>query len=335
MSNNKRKKINVVANGLIDSSRRNLLTGALGFGLATAIPVTAQVEKDDDRSPKAEESSTVVREFEGRSAFITGGARGIGYATAEVLAKAGANIVLYDVAKQIQHVKYPLATIEDLLKAKANIEALGVKCIAIQGDVRDGVKLKASMNRAVAELGRLDMVIVNAGITQTGALENFSEEEVDVVLDINLAGAVKTVQAAIPIMRKQNSGRIVLMSSITGRVGSDNFAIYCASKWGMIGLAKSTALILRKSNVTCNAVCPSLVNTKLLNNKYVLSSLIPDNPSIEAFNTRAKQMHILPVGLYEPVHVANTVKFICSDAAAYISGDVFDIAAGINARFNA
>ena len=103
--------------GPSDPSRRSLLAGSAGLGLAAAVPAaTAAAQSAETRS----------REFAGRSAFITGGARGIGYATAEALARAGADIMLYDVAGQIEHVKYPLATPEDLAKVKANIEALGV-----------------------------------------------------------------------------------------------------------------------------------------------------------------------------------------------------------------
>ncbi|MEM7126987.1 MAG: SDR family NAD(P)-dependent oxidoreductase [Chloroflexota bacterium] len=239
--------------------------------------------------------------------------------------------MLYDVAEQIDLVRYPLATIEDLEAAKAEIESRGVQCIAVQGDVRDGAKQKEAMEQAVSEFGSLDMVIVNAGVTQLGPLNVLTEEEVSLVLDINLAGAIKTVQAAIPIMQEQNSGRIVLISSITGRSGSANFPVYSASKWGMIGLAKGTAQLLAPNNVTVNAVCPSLVNTKLLINDYVLEALIPSNPTYEAFNEGAKTRHLLPVGLYEPAEVANTIRFICSDAAHYISGDVFDIQVGLAA----
>ena len=310
-----------------DPSRRRFLTGAAaaaaGVGIAGCSNPAAFAGVMN--------SAQAEREFEGRSAFVTGGARGIGFSTAQVLASAGANIVLYDVAQEIEGVRYPLATAEDLAKAKAEIEGMGVKCIAIQGDVRDGAKQKAAMDQAVSEFGSLDFVIANAGITQLGPLDVLSEEEIALVLDINLAGAIKTVQGAIPIMREQNSGRIVLMSSITGRAGSANFPVYSASKWGMIGLAKGTAQLLAPHNVTVNAVCPSLVNTKLLINDYVLEALIPDNPTYEAFNAGAKTRHLLPVGLYEPVEVANTIRFLCSDAARYISGDVFDIQAGLAA----
>ena len=307
-------------------SRRTLLAGAAGLGLATGFASAASATGHTGDRPL---------EFAGKSALVTGGARGIGYACAEALARAGANIVLYDVAGQIDHVPYPLATAEDLAAAQSSIEALGVGCIAVQGDVRDGAGQRDAANRAVAEFGSLDIAIANAGITQVGLLDEFSEAEVDVVLDVNLAGAIKTVQAAVPTMRAQNSGRIVLMSSVTGRAGSEYFPIYSASKWGMIGLTKSTARLLGPFNVTCNAVCPSLVHTKLLDNDYVLGAMIPDNPTAEALDAGARQRHILPVGLFGAEHVAAAVTFLCSDAASLITGDVFDVAGGINSGFPA
>ena len=306
----------------VDPHRRTVLASAAGIAAGlVAAPAAAQTES--------------AREFAGRTAFVTGGARGIGRACAEALAAAGADIVLYDIAGPIDLVPYPLATPQDLAAAKAAVEDHGVRCLAIQGDVRDAAAQRQAVDRTVAEFGSLDMAIVNAGITQIGPLEEFSEDEIAVVLDVNLAGTIKTVQAALPVMRAQNAGRLVLMSSVTGRAASERFPVYSVSKWGVIGLAKATAQLLGSANVTCNAVCPSLVRTKLLENDYVLSALIPDNPTFEAFDAGARQLHTLPVGLFGPEHVADTVKFLCSDAASLISGDVFDIAAGINARFPA
>ncbi len=315
-----------------DLGRRQFLTNAAATAATVAAVGAGITGASSAFSQSEDKGEDGNKEFAGRCAFITGGARGIGFATAQVLAEAGANIVLYDIAGQIEGVKYPLATEEDLANAKREIEALGVGCIAIQADVRDGALQKEVMGQAVTEFGSLDFVIANAGITQTGTLDSFSEEEVSLVLDINLAGAIKTVQAAIPIMREQNSGRIVLMSSVTGRNGSPAFPIYSASKWGMIGVVKGTAQLMGPHNVTVNAICPDLVHTKLLDNEYVLNSLFPDNPTFEAFNEAAKQFHPLPVGLFEAVHVGNLIRFICSDSAKYISGDVFDIQAGANSQ---
>lgn len=309
---------------LEDPARRTLLAGAAGIGLAASLATAAPAA---DGTPNAE--------FAGKTAFVTGGARGIGYACAEELAKGGANIVLYDIAAQPPEVPYPLATTEDLASAKSNIEAFGVSCLAIQGDVRDSEKLKDAVQQAVSQFGSLDHLIVNAGITQLGLMGRFTDEQIQTVLDINLSGAIKTIQAGLPVMRDQKSGRIVLISSTTGRAGSEDFPIYSASKWGMIGLTKSTALSAAKDNVTCNAVAPTLVRTKLLDNAYVLGALSPENPSFEVFNEVAKTIHPMPVGFYEPARIGQAVKFLCSEGAALVSGEVLDVGAGANARFNA
>ncbi|WP_421726580.1 SDR family NAD(P)-dependent oxidoreductase [Bauldia sp.] len=305
-------------------TRRSILTTAAGLGAAAvAGPAAAQAAQASD-------------EFTGKTAFVTGGARGIGYACAEALARGGANIVLFDIAEQIPEVPYPLASEADLASAKSKIDALGVGCIAIQGDVRDGAAQQAAVDRALAEFGSLDFAIANAGITQIGPLASFTDAEMSLVLDINLKGVIKTVQAVTPAMQEQNSGRIVLMSSVTGRTGSPNFPIYSASKWGVIGIAKSTAMALGQSNVICNAVCPTLVHTGLLDNSYILSNIVPGQTlTFEQFNEAAKSRHMLPVGLYEPSRVGDCVRFLCSESSAMISGDVVDIGAGANAQFPA
>lgn len=304
-------------------TRRTVLTASATALGAAALSGNAQAQTSD-------------RPLAGKTAYVTGAARGIGRACAEALAADGANIVLFDVAQQIDEVPYPLATEQDLTESKAAVESKGVGCLAIQGDVRSFDSQKSAVDQGVAEFGSIDFAIANAGITQIGPLEAFSESELSLVIDINLKGVIKTIQAVTPVMRTQNSGRIMTMSSVTGRAGSANFPIYSATKWAVIGLAKSTALALGKSNVTCNAICPTLVHTKLLDNEYILSQIVPGQPlTFEQFNEGAKGRHILPVGLYEPSRVGDTVRFLCSDAAALISGDVFDIGAGLNAQFPA
>jgi len=306
-------------------TRRALLAGGAGIGVAAALAGQASAQGE------------APREFDGRTAFITGAARGIGRACAEALAAGGANIVLYDVASQIAEVPYPLATAEDLAETKAAVEAMGVGCIDVTGDVRDFDAQQAAIQRGVDMFGGLDFVVANAGITQIGALEQFSEDELSLVIDINLKGVIKTIQAATPTLREQGAGRMILMSSVTGRIGSANFPVYGATKWAVIGLAKSTALALGPSGIRCNAVCPTLVRTGLLDNDYILSNLQPGMTiTFEQFNEGAKARHILPdVGLYEPSRIGDCVRFLCSETSSLISGDVFDVAAGANAQFPA
>ena len=305
-------------------SRRSVLAAAT----TAAVGVTAVSGRAAAQEAKGD--------LAGKTAFVTGAARGIGRACAEALAARGANIILFDIAKQIEDVPYPLASEQDLADTKNAIEAYGVGCLSISGDVRDLDAQTNAVESGLLQFGRVDIAIANAGITQIGAIESFSEDELSLVIDINLKGVVKTIQAVTPVMRSQEHGRIVLMSSVTGRAGSANFPIYSATKWAVIGLAKSTAMALAKSNVTCNAVCPTLVHTKLLDNDYILSQIVPGQTlTFEQFNEGAKGRHLLPVGLYEPSHVGDAVSFLCSDAASLISGEVVDIGAGLNAQFPA
>lgn len=312
-----------------DMKRRAFMTGAAGAGVALAGMVGAS-------KAQAQVSGAQLRDFEGKTAIVTGAARGIGLACADALAARGANVVIFDVAEQISEVPYPLATQSDLDSAKAQIEAHGVSAIAIKGDVRDMAAQKQAVSAAMDTFGSVDFVVPNAGITQTGFLEELSEAEVDLVLDINLKGVIKTIQAVTPILRQQNSGRIVNMASVTGRQGAARFPVYSATKWAVIGLTKTTAEALAPHNVTVNALCPTLVRTGLLENDYVLSTMIPGSPiSWDDFEGFAQQMHLLPQGFYGPEHVGSLCAFLCSEGASLISGDVFDIAAGANARFPA
>ena len=272
-----------------------------------------------------------------KTAFITGAARGIGLACAEELAKGGANVVLFDIAAQPAEVPYPLASEQDLADAKAAVESHGVKALAIKGDVRDADALTSAVAQTRSEFGSLDFLIVNAGITQPGRLGGFTEEQVRTINDINLIGSIHTMQAALPVMQAQESGRIVLMASTTGRAGSENFPLYGATKWAMIGLAKSAALSVAAQNITVNALCPTLVRTKLLENDYILNALAPGQGlTFEQFDALAnQQIHPMNVGFYEPIEVGRAAAFLCGEGGKYISGEVIDIGAAANARFPA
>ncbi|KZL02606.1 MULTISPECIES: SDR family NAD(P)-dependent oxidoreductase [unclassified Pseudovibrio] len=305
-------------------ARRKLLTATAATGLAmAAMPIASQAQE----APKGELS--------GRTAFITGGARGIGLGCAQELAKVGANIVLYDIASNINGIHYPLATLDDLNNAKATIEAEGVRCLAIQGDIRNSDQLNIAMQQTVHEFGSLDFLIANAAVYQIGLLDQLPEDEIQLVIDVNLAGTIKTVQVGAPIMREQKGGRIVIISSVGARAGNPRSPVYCTTKWGVIGLAKSTALIYGKYDVTCNAVCPATVNTVMMNNestvKHELALGADGNwDMVEEFTRR---QHPLPVGVLEPRDIGKTVKFLCSEDAALVSGEAIDVSAGRTANW--
>lgn len=176
-------------------------------------------------------------------------------------------------------------------------------------------------------------MVVNAGVTQIGMIEYFSDEEVQTVIDINLTGAVRTVQAAVPVLRKQQSGGITIIASLLGRQGDEWFSIYSATKWAVIGLAKSTALMMGQHNVTCNAICPTVVKTDLMNNDYVLGAMSPQDPTWEGLEELMKHWrNPLPIGAYQPNDIGEVVRYFASDEARKITGEVFGVTAGLFAR---
>ncbi len=300
-----------------DAMRRSVLLGA-GAGVISAAAIAAGTASAAD--------GPAMRDMEGKTAFITGGARGIGLASADLLARSGANIVIYDVARNLEHVDYDMATEEDMSAAKAQIEAHGVQCMTIQGDVRNRVATANAMQQAMSAYGSLDHVLVNAGITQAGPIDALGDDSVQTVVDINIVGATRTIQSAVPIMREQKSGSIVVLSSILGRRPNEWYSVYSATKWAVIGLAKSTALAVAPDGVTCNVICPTLVDTPLA--RSLAHMFNPDNPTWEAVEEVMRSVNPLPVAVFQPEDVAQLVKFFASDAGKHISGEVFNLDAG-------
>lgn len=312
------------------SNRRNFMTvGAIGAA-AMAAPGLASAAKTQDGPP-----ATQRGELSGKTSFITGGARGIGFATAQELARAGSNIVLFDIAsKTISNVGYAIADDADLQSAKASIEAIGVRCLAIKGDVRDRQALNTAMARTVRELGSLDIVVANAGISQAGSIDEFTDADIAVVYDINVKGVILTTQAAAPHMKRQKSGRIIYISSGLGRVGNELFPIYTSTKWAVIDFAKSAAVTYGRDNILCNVVAPGLARTQLADNPYILKKMMPNdpNPTFDKLSAMLMPGNPLAFGHVEPVDVAKAILFFAGSATTKVTGEVFDVSYGANAR---
>ncbi len=311
--------------------RRAVLTGG---AVAAAIAAAAALSAAGAAAQPMHDQGA-AREFAGKSVFITGGARGIGLATAKVFAAAGADIALFDVATpNLAHVQYPLASDQDLELARSTVEALGVRCLSFKGDVRDYDAQRRAMETVAERFGSLDVVVVNAGISQIGRMEEFSSEEISTVFEINVSGAVKTTQAAVSIMQPQNSGRIVYISSALGRMGNELFPVYTSTKWALIGIAKSAALSYGRSNILCNVVAPGLADTPLANNPVVLGRMMPnvENPTFQMVSEMLEPGNPIPVGHVEPEDVAHAVKFFASEGTSKVTGEVFDVSYGSLAR---
>ena len=304
-------------------TRRNLVKSAgvtaAGIGLSS-------------KSFSQSDSSKELPHQTGKVALITGGARGIGRAIALSLAKEGADIVICDIARQMDTILYPMATKDDLLETKKMVEQLGVKCIALKADVRSTADLNSVVKETMDQLGRIDMVVANAGIANMGYIDQMGDLAWQDVIDVNLVGVAKTIKSTLPHLKKQDSGRIVVISSVSGRGGSAGMSAYNASKWGVIGLTKSIAREVGKANITCNAICPTAIATPMIDNEFVRSLWNPNNPTSEGIDEVMKMSHELPVGMLDPVEIANAAVFLCSDQAKAITGIAMDVAAGSTAR---
>jgi SDR family mycofactocin-dependent oxidoreductase len=268
--------------------------------------------------------------FEGKVVLITGGARGQGRSHALAFAERGADVVLFDACRDQPTVTYPLATPEDLQRTRRDVEALDRRCLAIEGDVRDFDAVNGAVERATAELGRLDIVIANAGVASYHRVTTLPPAAWRELLDINLTGVFHAVRAAAPVLAAQGSGRILATASTRGRMGAPNGAHYAASKWGIIGLIKSAALDLATTGVTANVVAPTAVNTPLIQNEEVYRLFRPDleNPTWD--DALPQFTSLIPQGVphIEASDVSAAMLFLASDQARYITGSVLDVSGG-------
>lgn len=276
-----------------------------------------------------------MERFKEKVVIVTGAARGIGRACALAFAREGADLLILDVAKQLGSVNYPLATLYDLAETHRMIKALGRRSIAVQADVRDMKAMREAAERAILELGCVDIMILNVGIHPfTNSLVEGEQAWRDTI-DVNLIGTANSMRAVIPHMMKRQSGRIVVVGSSSGRHGGPKTSHYYASKWAVIGLVKSMALELAPHNILVNAVAPMSVRTSMALNDTAYQWANPDNPTQEGMEQAMRNYNALSVAFIEPEEVAQGVLFLASEDARNITGTTLDIAAGANARYTA
>ena len=244
--------------------------------------------------------------FAGKTAVVTGGSRGIGRAICEELARGGANVVLC-YAGRAEAAQETVTACEDL----------GAKALAVQCNVADEAQVKALMDAAVKEFGRIDILVNNAGVTRDGLVMMMKEADFDAVIDVNLKGTFNCCKAAAQRMMKQRYGRIVNMSSVVGVAGNAGQANYAASKAGVIGLTKSIARELAARNVTANAVAPGFIATDMTD-------------ALSEKQREAIVGRIASKRLGEPEDVAKLVRFLASEDAGYITGQVVCIDGGMS-----
>jgi SDR family mycofactocin-dependent oxidoreductase len=268
-------------------------------------------------------------DLSGQVAFITGGARGQGRSHAVRLASDGADIVLVDICANIASNKYELATPADLEATVSMVEALGRRVVAAQADVRDFTQLAGSLDKAVAQLGRLDIVVANAGIAPMSFDDDAGQGDraFHDALDVNLGGVWNTCRASIPhLIAGGRGGAMVLTSSTAGIKGytaaTGGGMGYTAAKHGIVGIMRSLANDLAPHRIRVNTIHPTGVNTMMAVNP-VVQQWITDDASRGVHMDNA-----LPVDLLEPEDVSNAVAFLVSDQARYITGVMLPVDAG-------
>jgi (+)-trans-carveol dehydrogenase len=274
----------------------------------------------------------VTGRVEGKVAFITGAARGQGRAHAVRLAQEGADIIAVDICKQIETVSIPLSTPEDLAETADLVKGHNRRIYTAEVDVRDYAALKAAVDAGVEQLGRLDIIVANAGIGNGGAtLDKTSEKDWTDMIDVNLSGVWKTVKAGVPhILAGGHGGSIILTSSVGGLKAYPHTGHYVAAKHGVVGLMRTFAVELGQHMIRVNSVHPTNVNTPLFMNEPTMRLFRPDleNPGPDDLKAIAQMMHTLPVGWVEPEDISNAVLFLASDESRYITGVTLPIDAG-------
>ncbi|HEY5246566.1 MAG TPA: mycofactocin-coupled SDR family oxidoreductase [Acidimicrobiales bacterium] len=271
----------------------------------------------------------------GRTALITGAARGQGRSHAVALAAEGADVVVCDIgdAGGVATVPYALSNGADLDETVRLVEQLGRRCIGLQADVRDTDQVDRAVSVAVDQFGHLDILVANAGICGFGSFWEISDEMWRDMIDVDLTGTFKSMRAAVRPMIDQGAGRIIVTSSMAGRRGSRNLAHYTAAKWGVIGLMKTLALEVAAHGITVNAVCPATVDTPMVHNDAFYGLFAPDidQPTRETVAPRYASLNPIPVPWVDPADVSNAVVFLASDDARYISGSTVDVNCGSTA----
>ncbi len=243
--------------------------------------------------------------LEGKTAVITGSGRGIGKAIAMKFASLGADIVINDIPQS----EYAEETCGEIKK-------LGVKSIVVKGDVRNADDVKNLIDTTVKEFGKIDILVNNAGITRDGLMLRMSEEDWDLVLDINLKGAFNCIKAAARPMMKQRSGSIINITSVVGIMGNPGQANYSASKAGLIGLTKTTAKEFASRKIRCNAVAPGFIAS-------AMTDKLDDD-------TKAKYLAAVPLSEFgKPEQIADVAAFLASDMSNYVTGQVINVDGGL------
>jgi SDR family mycofactocin-dependent oxidoreductase len=274
-------------------------------------------------------------QFEGKVAFITGAARGQGRSHAVRFAEEGADIIAFDLCEQIDSVAYPMATPADLDETVNLVEKTGRRIVAERGDVRDLDRLKTVVADGVAELGRIDFVLANAGIFPAAGAQRLEIAAFVDAVDVMLKGVYYTIEAALPeLLRHRDGGVIVITSSAAGfksvssgfDMMSHGAAGYTAAKHGVIGVMRYYATSLAEKNIRVNSVHPGGVATPMIINE-AMGRLIGDQP--EFGEAQQPKLSMPPM---EPEFVTDTMVYLCGQSGRYLTGVTLPLDGGLTLK---
>jgi NAD(P)-dependent dehydrogenase (short-subunit alcohol dehydrogenase family) len=322
-------------------SRRRMITASASALLgATAI---GRAASSSEKSDVGDKTPRVNLSLQGKSALVTGAARGIGRAICAALAAAGADVMGLDIcAVAAPNLVYPPATPEELDETGKMIEAEGRRWIGVKADIRDLPALRAAVERATKDFGKLDIAVANAAIQIYGPLAEMPDENWKNVIDVNLNGTANTLRAVLPHMLQRKFGRVVIIASGQGRHGFKDGSAYSASKWGVMGLMKSAAWEVAKNGVTINCVEPGLVDTPMTRNPGRWKEALKEagqqpkeNPTEQEVIAARMKEAVMGIPWMQPDEVAPAVVFLCTDAANRVTGATYDATAGDSVKYTA
>jgi len=263
--------------------------------------------------------------FDEKVALVTGAARSLGRSLAVAFAKEGADLIVNDICAELATVKYPLGTEERLAEVAEEVRHLGRRCMAVKADVSKAVEVKSMVRRAVRDLGKIDILINNAGISTMVDVVNMPDDVWDETIAVNLRSAFLCSKHVARQMIRRKYGRIVNVCSVYGLVGAPCAAHYSASKHGMIGFTRSLAQELAPYDITVNALCPALTDTEMsraVANIYTTRGWDQIASEVGA-NTLFPDHRVMTVQ-----DVTEAVLWLCSDSAKYITGVALPVDGG-------
>lgn len=274
--------------------------------------------------------------MDNRVVCITGAARNQGRSHALRLAEEGADVIALDICRDLATVDmYPGATVEDLEETARLVRELGRRVVTRVVDVRDAEALDTAMAEGAAELGRLDVVVANAGIFSRSAAIDMPVAMWQEMIDVNLTGVWHTARSGIRLMREHgHGGSLVLISSGAGFKGAANAVHYTAAKHAVVGLARALAVEAAPDHIRVNSLHPTNVATTMIQNDATYQMFRPDlqSPSMEDALDSFASINILPLPWIEPRDVSNALLWLVSDEARYVTGIAMPVDAGLSVK---